>query len=47
MLSAMCLIAEGKVDAGSLVTRTLPLDEAATGFAAADSGKEIKVQLAV
>lgn len=47
MLSAMSLIAEGKVDAGSLVTNVLPLDQAAEGFAAADSGSEIKVQLRV
>ncbi len=47
MLSAMSLIAEGKVDAGSLVTNVLPLDQAAAGFAAADSGSEIKVQLRV
>lgn len=45
MLSAMRLIAEGKVDAGSLVTKVMPLDQAAAGFAAADSGSEIKVQL--
>lgn len=45
MLSSMSLIAEGKVDAGSLVTKVLPLDQAAAGFAAADAGTEIKVQL--
>ncbi len=45
MLSAMALIADGKVDAASLVTKVLPLDQAAAGFAAADSGAEIKVQL--
>lgn len=47
MLSAMRLIADGKVDAGSLVTRLLPLDDAAVGFAAADNGNEVKVQLVV
>lgn len=47
MLSAMALIVDGKVDAASLVTKVLPLDQAAAGFAAADSGKEIKVQLHV
>jgi L-iditol 2-dehydrogenase len=47
MLSAMELIATGKVDASSLVTRTLPLERAAEGFAAADAGGEIKVHLAV
>lgn len=47
MQSAMDLIAEGKVDAGSLVTRTLPLDQAAEGFAKADAGGEVKVHLAV
>lgn len=47
MLSAMSLIADGMVDAGSLVTKVLPLDQAAAGFAAADAGREIKVQLHV
>ena len=45
VLEAMQLIAEGKVDAGSLVTRTLPLDRAADAFAAARAGGEIKVHL--
>jgi 2-desacetyl-2-hydroxyethyl bacteriochlorophyllide A dehydrogenase len=47
VLAAMRLIAEGEVDASSLVTRTFPLAEAAAGFAAADAGSEIKVHLAV
>jgi L-iditol 2-dehydrogenase len=47
MRSAMTLIAEGKVDAASLVTKTLPLDQAADAFAAADAGSEIKVHLRV
>lgn len=45
MLSAMDLIATGKVDAGSLVTSTLPVEQVAQGFASADAGKEIKVHL--
>ncbi len=45
VLEAMRLIAEGKVDAGALVTRTLPLERAAEAFAAADAGAEIKVHL--
>jgi L-iditol 2-dehydrogenase len=45
MLSAMRLIAEGKVDASSLVTKTLPLEQAAQGFAVADAGGEVKVHL--
>jgi 2-desacetyl-2-hydroxyethyl bacteriochlorophyllide A dehydrogenase len=47
VVEAMRLIAEGEVDASSLVTRTLPLDQAAEGFAVADAGSEIKVHLAV
>lgn len=47
MLSAMNLIAEKRVEAGSLVTRIFPLESAAEAFAAADSGTEIKVQLMV
>jgi 2-desacetyl-2-hydroxyethyl bacteriochlorophyllide A dehydrogenase len=47
VLAAMRLIAEGEVDASSLVTRTFPLDQAAAGFAVADAGSEIKVHLAV
>lgn len=47
MLSAMELIATGKVDADALVTKTVPLVDAAAGFAAADSGNEVKVHLAV
>lgn len=45
MLSAMDLIATGKVDAGSLVTSTLPVEQVAQGFASADAGNEMKVQL--
>ena len=41
----MALIADGQVEAASLVTNVFPLDQAAAGFAAADSGSEIKVQL--
>ena len=47
MRSAMSLIADGTVDAASLVTKTLPLDQAADAFAAADAGSEIKVHLRV
>jgi 2-desacetyl-2-hydroxyethyl bacteriochlorophyllide A dehydrogenase len=47
MLSAMELIASRKVDAKSLVTKTVPLDDAAVGFAAADAGGEVKVHLEV
>ncbi|HET7056595.1 MAG TPA: zinc-binding dehydrogenase, partial [Thermomicrobiales bacterium] len=47
MRSAMNLIADDKVDAASLVTKTLPLDQAADAFAAADAGNEIKVHLRV
>ena len=44
MLSAMHLIADGAVDAEPLVTKTMPLEQAADAFAAADAGGEIKVQ---
>jgi len=47
MLSAMNLIADGAVDAESLVTKTMPLEQAADAFAAADAGGEIKVHLRV
>lgn len=47
MLEAMNLIADKRVEAGALVTRIFPLEEAAEAFAAADSGIEIKVQLTV
>lgn len=47
MESAMRLIAEGTVDASSLVTKTVPLDQAAAGFRAADAGGEVKVQITV
>jgi 2-desacetyl-2-hydroxyethyl bacteriochlorophyllide A dehydrogenase len=47
VLEAMRLIAEGEVEVSSLVTRTLPLEQAAAGFAAANAGGEIKVHLLV
>lgn len=47
MLGAMNLIAEKRVESGSLVTRTFPLEFAADAFAAADSGAEIKVHLTI
>lgn len=45
MLAAMDLITTGRVDAGSLVTSTIPVEQVAQGFASADAGKEIKVHL--
>jgi 2-desacetyl-2-hydroxyethyl bacteriochlorophyllide A dehydrogenase len=45
MLEAMRLIAEGRVEVGSLVTKTFPLDQAGGAFTAADSGREVKVHL--
>jgi 2-desacetyl-2-hydroxyethyl bacteriochlorophyllide A dehydrogenase len=45
MMSAMSLIADGTVDVGSLVTKTLPLDQAAQAFAAADAGNDVKVHM--
>jgi len=47
MLASMNLIAEKRVEAGSLVTRIFPLEAAAEAFAAADSGTEVKVHIAV
>jgi 2-desacetyl-2-hydroxyethyl bacteriochlorophyllide A dehydrogenase len=45
MMSAMNLIASGTVDAGSLVTSTIPVEQVAQGFASADAGQDIKVHL--
>jgi threonine dehydrogenase-like Zn-dependent dehydrogenase len=47
VLEAMRLIAEGEVDVLTLVTQTFSLDQAAAGFAAANAGGEVKVQLIV
>jgi L-iditol 2-dehydrogenase len=47
MLSAMRLIADTTVDVASLVTKILPLEQAAEAFAAADAGSDIKVHLKV
>jgi 2-desacetyl-2-hydroxyethyl bacteriochlorophyllide A dehydrogenase len=47
VLEAMRLIAEGEVDVRTLVTQTFSLDQAAAGFAAANAGGEVKVQLIV
>lgn len=45
MEPAMRIIAEGKVDVSSLVTKTVPLADNSEGFRAADSGGEIKINL--